>query len=425
MSRWRIHAAAALLWMVSSAAASAAFLSAGSAGSDVEALQNTLVAAGYLARTVDGEYGSATMRAVALFQRDKGIPVTGNADDVTIAALKAAAKKGYRKGGGIVYAKGNRGDEITHVQSKLRQGGYIGWEPDGVFGDGTVKAVSALQKDKGLSVSGAVDETTLAVIENLGKDIPEAAEARERDYLYGQGDQGKDIEALQEKLKKQGYLKGGVDGVYGNDTKQAVQAMQREIGLSPTGQVDQHTLNVLNTLSAKAKKKKSFDVLTLGDRGDKVARLQNRLLLHGYDPGIADGVFGNTTAEAVKKLQKQNHLPLTGKADKKVWDALEGAPYFMGKYKRVFHMRSTAYTPYDGGGSGRTAWGAYAGKGHAAVDPDVIPLGSIVFIEEYGYAVCDDIGGAIRGNIIDVGVDTMNQAYSWGIKDDVKVYLIR
>ena len=87
-------------------------------------------------------------------------------------------------------------------------------------------------------------------------------------------------------------------------------------------------------------------------------------------------------------------------------------------------MQSTAYTPLDGDGNGKTSMGAYAGKGHAAVDPSVIPLGSTVFIEGYGYAICDDIGGSIKGNIIDVGVDTLNQAYQWGYKEDVLVYVI-
>ena len=77
-----------------------------------------------------------------------------------------------------------------------------------------------------------------------------------------------------------------------------------------------------------------------------------------------------------------------------------------------------------GGGSGRTALGNYAGKGHAAVDPDVIPLGSIVYIEGYGYAICDDIGGAIQGYVIDVGVDSLEQAYQWGSRDNITVYLI-
>ena len=68
--------------------------------------------------------------------------------------------------------------------------------------------------------------------------------------------------------------------------------------------------------------------------------------------------------------------------------------------------------------------GNYAGKGHAAVDPDVIPLGSIVYIEGYGYAICDDIGGAIQGYVIDVGVDSLEQAYQWGSRDNITVYLI-
>lgn len=63
-------------------------------------------------------------------------------------------------------------------------------------------------------------------------------------------------------------------------------------------------------------------------------------------------------------------------------------------------------------------------KGHAAVDPDVIPLGSIVYIEGYGYAICDDIGGAIQGYVIDVGVDNLEQAYQWGSRDNITVYLI-
>lgn len=88
-------------------------------------------------------------------------------------------------------------------------------------------------------------------------------------------------------------------------------------------------------------------------------------------------------------------------------------------------MKATAYTPWDSDGRGRTAMGGYAGKGHAAVDPDIIPLGSEVYIEGYGYAICDDIGGAIHGNIIDVGVDNYDQAVKWGMKPTVNLYLIR
>ena len=87
-------------------------------------------------------------------------------------------------------------------------------------------------------------------------------------------------------------------------------------------------------------------------------------------------------------------------------------------------MDATAYTPYDGGGSGYTYSGNKAGKGHAAVDPKVIPIGSILFVEGYGYCIADDIGGTVIGNHIDICVDTVDQAYQWGVRT-VKVYLVR
>ena len=51
--------------------------------------------------------------------------------------------------------------------------------------------------------------------------------------------------------------------------------------------------------------------------------------------------------------------------------------------------------------------------------------GAVKGIPLWADAICDDIGGAIHGNIIDVGVDTLAQAYQWGTKSRVKVYLVR
>ncbi|WP_186304273.1 3D domain-containing protein, partial [Staphylococcus epidermidis] len=58
-----------------------------------------------------------------------------------------------------------------------------------------------------------------------------------------------------------------------------------------------------------------------------------------------------------------------------------------------------------------------------AVDPSVIPLGSKVWVEGYGYAVAGDTGGAIKGNRIDVHVQSKGQASSFGRKQ-VKVRII-
>ena len=284
-----------------------------------------------------------------------------------------------------------------------------------------MKAVKDFQRSRGFPVSGAIDEVTYRALRDIsaGTPVPVVSSSGES---YGVGDRGGDVKTIQRKLKRLGYLEGEADGIYGGQTEDAVTAFQKEQGISVTGGVNSATRTKLNEVYVA---QTGDYILSEGARGKRVIHLQNQLLLHGYDPGVVDGVFGAGTADAIRMLQDETGLETTGVADEDVWDALDNAPYFRGKYTKTYHMRSTAYTPYDGGGEGHTALGGFAGKGHAAVDPSVIPLGSIVFIEGYGYAICDDIGGAMHGNIIDVGVDTLAQAYQWGTKSRVTVYLVR
>jgi 3D (Asp-Asp-Asp) domain-containing protein len=90
----------------------------------------------------------------------------------------------------------------------------------------------------------------------------------------------------------------------------------------------------------------------------------------------------------------------------------------------AIHMIATAYTAGCYGCSGITASGQHAGWGIVAVDPRVIPLGTKLFIPGYGHAVAGDTGGAINGNRIDLGMDTIGQALQFG-RRDVTVYVIR
>ncbi|MFC4022419.1 LysM peptidoglycan-binding domain-containing protein [Oceanobacillus longus] len=85
---------------------------------------------------------------------------------------------------------------------------------------------------------------------------------------------------------------------------------------------------------------------------------------------------------------------------------------------RTFAVESTAYTAGCNGCSGITATGINLNNDPnakvIAVDPNVIPLGTQVYVEGYGYAVAGDTGGAIKGNKIDVHLPTKSEAYSWG-----------
>jgi 3D (Asp-Asp-Asp) domain-containing protein len=69
---------------------------------------------------------------------------------------------------------------------------------------------------------------------------------------------------------------------------------------------------------------------------------------------------------------------------------------------RTLRVWATWYTAASAGG-GNTATGTVVRKGTVAVDPRVIPLGTQMYIPGYGYGVAEDTGGAVIGNIIDLG----------------------
>lgn len=400
-----------LLWGAVVPFAWAQSLSEGMNGPEVLRLQKFLAEAGYLGREPEGEYGAATARAVALFQEDHGLPVTGVADEATQKRLRKEKGKDKREGGGVVLTRGNRGPEVASCQHRLIERKYLSGDADGVYGQDTEEAVRAFQRDEGLTPTGIVDAQTL---EALKEDPGSEAPAQE----LAQGARGDEVRHLQKELQQAGYLAGSADGVYGSQTTAAVRSFQKDRGLSVTGRVDRKTWNALE------KDGEDTSVLQQGSRGTQVALLQNLLTLHGFPPGAMDGVYGSRTVDSVKEFQRFLGMEPTGRADAALWTELHKEPVFRGEYRDMLNMRATAYTPYDSGGTGRTARGNIAGKGHAAVDPRVIPLGSLLFIEGYGYALADDIGGSVVGHVVDVGVDTLDQAYRWGSRW-VNVYIVR
>jgi len=100
-----------------------------------------------------------------------------------------------------------------------------------------------------------------------------------------------------------------------------------------------------------------------------------------------------------------------------------------GNFRRgkVLEMSASAYdaSPRTLGrrASGRTKMGYRAEFGHVAVDPRVVPLGSLVYVEGYGFAMASDIGGAIRGRRIDLCFNSRSQAMRFG-RRKVKVHVL-
>jgi len=94
------------------------------------------------------------------------------------------------------------------------------------------------------------------------------------------------------------------------------------------------------------------------------------------------------------------------------------------EYWRVVRMRVTSYTAASSGktpgesGYGRTASGLPAGTGVVAIDRNVVPFRSYVYVPGYGIGFAGDTGGGIRGRWIDLGYNE-NDYQSWSGYVDV------
>ena len=80
--------------------------------------------------------------------------------------------------------------------------------------------------------------------------------------------------------------------------------------------------------------------------------------------------------------------------------------------------------PHLCGGNPTTASGEPVTPGvTVAADPDVMPLGTRIYIDGIGERVVQDTGGAIRGRKIDLAVESHQEAVEFGCKT-AKIYIL-
>lgn len=92
-------------------------------------------------------------------------------------------------------------------------------------------------------------------------------------------------------------------------------------------------------------------------------------------------------------------------------------------YKEVYTMMSTAYAGDTITYMCTTPVRDPDGISTIAVDPSIIPLGSKVYIPGYGLAIASDTGGLIKGNRIDLFLNSEDECINWGVQT-VSLYLI-
>ena len=132
---------------------------------------------------------------------------------------------------------GSQGNFVYLLQFILNQYGY-NLSVDGIFGTRTLNAVRGFQRNNSLSVDGLVGNNTWKTLLTLPP-YP----------LLKQNSRGAYVTFLQQLLESNLYPVGGIDGIFGTRTLNAVRAFQQANGLTVDGIVGNNTWNALTNLN--------------------------------------------------------------------------------------------------------------------------------------------------------------------------------
>jgi uncharacterized protein YabE (DUF348 family) len=180
---------------------------------------------------------------------------------------------------------------------------------------------------------------------------------------------------------------------------------------------------------------------TIRRESEELAKGEEKVLREGQE-GLSKKVF-NVILENGEEVSRNlfKELVITPPVNKIVGyggnDSYRTSRGGVIRAKEVIRMSATSYSssyrhtgktpdhPYYG----ITATGVRAREGIVAVDPNVIPLGSKLYVEleegipDYGFAIAADTGGAVKGNIIDLYFDDEDRISAFG-RRRAKVYIL-
>lgn len=209
------------------ASQASALIKEGDRGSEVTVLQQRLQRLGYFKANVTGYFGSLTREAVIRFQQAKGLTPDGMVGKTTSASLGESRKsrpKRVNQYSGLTLRLGARGEQVSLLQESLAVAGFSNNGAEGIFDEATEAAVRQFQEANRLTVDGIVGEETLAALPAIGGLNPTSTPRYETSRF--------DVQALQKRLKEQGFYRGEIDGVWGSRTQAAVEAAQRAYRVS-------------------------------------------------------------------------------------------------------------------------------------------------------------------------------------------------
>ena len=252
-------------------------LKRGSSGERVTALQQKLKNLGYYTGTVDGDYGDGTVKAVKAFQSRNGLTADGVAGEATLKLIDSGnAKKAATPSPkptatptptSSALRVGSTGPNVVQAQVILNRisQNYPAIPKinpvDGIFGTQTEEATRAFQRIFNLTADGIIGKATWYRLVRLYVGVNRLAELESEGQTFyavnwqyqnalQEGSRGEKVRALQYMLSVLAEFissipRVNIDGIFGQETANAVTAFQRFAGLDANGVVNEATWDAL------------------------------------------------------------------------------------------------------------------------------------------------------------------------------------
>jgi len=255
----------------------------------IAAIEDALMQRGYAAGAMDGVLDKQARNAIAQYQKDAGLTVTGQASGTLLDSLRASSLRNDSD---------TLSQQVWQVETLLDQNGYRVGPIDGTLDTVTREGIEDFQKDAGLKVNGKASDKLLSNLQAASNTS---------------GGLNASIEG---ELVEHGYAAGVVDGVLDAQARDAIMRFQDDAGLSVTGQTSQALLTTLRASSVM----NDSDTLS-----QLVWQVESLLDDKGYRVGKLDGTLDAETREGIEDFQKDAGLKVNGKVSNKLLASLQDA----------------------------------------------------------------------------------------------------
>lgn len=312
-------------------------LQRGDVGSSVYALQQRLKNLGYPINELSGIFDNETANAVMLFYEAYGLTASEVANVALQKELYSDSARTYGNSANTSASDSLSmldGNNISGIQQRLIQLGYMSGEADGTLDTRTQIALKLFEESCGQLPSGSITETVQKL---LFSENAQTFDSLSNAYInLLEGSSGDEVRNLQARLVELGFAVGTPNGEYGEATTASIKLFQQANDLEQTGvastyvqavlfssfarNIDGETsISALPAATAEPEPTPQVEAhissdLSIGSSGDHVLRLQNRLTELGFVSSVT-GTYDSLTSRAVSAFQSVIGCTPDGNAD--------------------------------------------------------------------------------------------------------------